>query len=292
MSKIGLIVEGGGMKCAYSAGVLDKFLDNNIEFDYTIGISAGSANAASYLAGQRGRNLRFYTTHIHDDDYFGLKPFIKTGNLFGLQYIYKTLSNSDGKDPLDYEHIVNNPSEFVIVATNARTGKPHYFTKDEIQKDNYIQIMASSALPAACRTIKIDGEKYFDGGVSDSLPIDKAIEDGCDKIVVISSKPRNFVKTPEKGKLLYTILCHRYPKIIELLNNRHINYTKAQKKMYDLEKEGKVFVFAPSKSLPMDTYAMDADKNMDLYKLGLSDFDHLENELYSFMNLKTHQSAM
>lgn len=102
MGKIGLIVEGGGMKCAYSAGVLDAFLDEHITFDYAIGVSAGSANAASYLAGQRGRNLRFYTDWTHDPAYFGLKSYLKTGNLFGLHYIYADLTNSDGKDPLDY----------------------------------------------------------------------------------------------------------------------------------------------------------------------------------------------
>ena len=131
MSKIGLVVEGGGMKCAYSAGVLDSFLDENINFDYCIGVSAGSANIASYLAGQRGRNLRFYTDHIHEPGYFGIRSFLKTGDLFGLRYIYGTLTNSDGADYLDYEKMMENPSELVAVATNARTGKPAYFYKKE-----------------------------------------------------------------------------------------------------------------------------------------------------------------
>ena len=112
MGKIGLIVEGGGMKCAYSAGVLDAFLDAHINFDYVIAVSAGAANAASYLAGQRGRNLRFYTDWTHDPGYFGLKSYLKTGNLFGLHYIYADLTNSTGKDPLDFPALLANPTEY------------------------------------------------------------------------------------------------------------------------------------------------------------------------------------
>ena len=91
--RIGLVVEGGGMKCAYNAGILDAFLDHGITFDYCIGVSGGAGNLATYLAGQRGRNLRFFTEHIHSPDYFGLKRLLKTGDLFGLQYIYGTLTN-------------------------------------------------------------------------------------------------------------------------------------------------------------------------------------------------------
>lgn len=101
--KIGLVAEGGGMKCAYGAGILDRFLDDNIHFSYVIGVSAGSANTASYLAGQKGRNRRFYTDHINDPDYFGAKSFLRTGNLFNLRYIYADITNSTGKDPLNYE---------------------------------------------------------------------------------------------------------------------------------------------------------------------------------------------
>ncbi len=283
MSKIGLVVEGGGMKCAYSAGVLDAFLENNISFDYCIGVSAGSANIASYLAKQFGRNLRFYTTHIKEPDYFGFKSYLKTHNLFGLDYIYGTLSNSDGTDALDYETLKSNPSEFVLVTTNARTGEPTYFHKEDMKKDDYRIIKASSALPAACMPVNIDGNLYFDGGVSDSIPIKRAFEDGCDKVVVILSKNRDYIKKPENMRKFYTLKCHKYPKIVNLLNNRHINYTKSQKLTYKLEKEGKVFVFAPSKHLSMSTYAMDSDANHKLYDLGITDFKVQQNKLKEFM---------
>lgn len=284
MSKIGLVVEGGGMKCAYSAGVLDSFLDENINFDYCIGVSAGSANIASYLAGQRGRNLRFYTDHIHEPGYFGIRSFLKTGDLFGLRYIYGTLTNSDGADYLDYEKMMENPSELVAVATNARTGKPAYFYKKEVVKDDYKVFMASCALPAVSRPVKIGGEYYYDGGVSDSIPVRKALADGCDKLVLILSKPRDYVKQPEKFRLFYSIACRKFPRIIHLLNRRHVIYMKAMRRAYELEKEGKAFIFAPSEHLPMGTYDMDEAANQKLYDLGLSDFQAQLADLKAFMN--------
>ena len=283
MEKYGLIVEGGGMKCAYSAGILDCFIDEDISFDYVIGASAGSANAVSFLARQKYRNMRFYTDHISEPGYFGAKSFLKTGNLFGLEYIYGTLSNSTGTDPLDFPALMENPARFEAVTTSARTGKPVYFSKDEMAQDDYRIIMASSAIPAACRPVRIGSEKYFDGGVSDAIPVERALKRGCDKLVVIMSKTRDFVKEPEAHRKIYTVLCARYPNIIRALNNRHIMYSKCQKRAYELEKEGKAFIFAPSRSLPMGTYAMDPAANMEVYKLGLEDFKTEKERFMKFL---------
>lgn len=283
MAKIGLFVEGGGMKCAYSAGVLDAFIDDNITFDYAIGVSAGSANASSFLAGQRGRNRRFYTDHILEPGYLSVKSFLKTGNMFGLQYIYGTLSNSDGADFLDYPAMMANPAEFWVVATNARTGKPAYFNKAGFKQDDYREIMASSAIPAACRPIEIDGEYYYDGGISDAIPVQKMLDDGCDKIVAVLSKTRDFVKSPEKMKAFYTLMCRKYPKTIELLNKRHIMYTEKQKHLYELEKEGKAFIFAPSNPPKMGTFSKDPQIEQQLYDLGLSDYKELQDSFQKFL---------
>lgn len=284
MNKIGLVVEGGGMKCAYSAGILDAFLKDNINFDYCIGVSAGSANVASYLARQYGRNLRFYTTHISEPGYFGLKSYLKTRNLFGLDYIYGTLSNSDGADALDFDTLIHNPAEFELVTTDAVSGKPHYFHKEDMKKDDYRIIKASSALPAVCAPVEIDGHLYFDGGVSDSIPVKRAFEDGCDKVVVLLSKPRDYVKQPEGMRRFYSYKCRKFPKIVKCLDNRHNTYTKSQHLAYKLEKEGKAFIFAPSKHLAMGTYAMDAQANQNLYDLGISDYNLSKKSLKTFMH--------
>ena len=197
MGKTGLVVEGGGMKCAYNAGILDRFLDENIHFDYCIGVSAGSANVASYLAGQRDRNLRFYTQHTTLPEYMGVRNFLRTGQFFGLQFIYGTLTNTGGADPIDYPAIMANPSEYELVATDAGTGEATYFNKYDLKQDDYTAIMASCALPALCRPVSYNGHLYYDGGVADSIPVERAFAQGCDRVVVILSNPRSYVKQKE-----------------------------------------------------------------------------------------------
>ena len=283
MGKTGLIIEGGGMKCAYSAAILDRFLDEGITFDYCIGVSAGSANGVSFVAGQRDRCKRFYTEHLSDPMYFGIKPFLKTGNLFNLRYIYGDLSNSDGKDPLDFDAMMASPTEMVIVATDAKTGKPHYFTKDHMQADNYVEVMASSAIPAVCKPVEVDGRYYYDGGISDAIPVQKALDDGCDKLVILLTKPRDFFKKPEKNRFLYTLMCAKYPRVIHDLNTRHLMYGKCQAQAYQLEKDGKAMIFAPSRALNISTYTMDVAVQEELYQLGLDDFEADKEALHAFL---------
>lgn len=283
MSKIGLVVEGGGMKCAYSAGVLDGFIEDNITVDYCIGVSAGSANLCSYTAGQHRRSRRFYTDHIHEPLYFGFKSFLKTGNLFNLQYIYGTLSNEDGNDPIDYDAMMSNPTEFEVVATNALTGEPAYFNKSNFKRNNYLEIMASSAIPAACKPVLIAGTPYFDGGISAAVPVKRAFDKGCDKIICLLSKSRHFIKTPEKNKFFYSLACRKYPNAIKDMDNRHIMYKKCQDEMFAAEKAGKAFIFSLETSMQISTYKMDAAINQKLYELGLSDYHKYKDKLLEFM---------
>lgn len=281
--KIGLVVEGGGMKCAYNAAILDAFLDHNITFAYCIGASGGSGNLASYLAGQRGRNLRFFTEHIHSPSYFGLRSFLKTGDLFGLQYIYGTLTNSMGKDPLDFPALKNNPAEYEVVVTNALTGKAEYFGKEAMAQDDYRLVMASSAIPAACRPVELNDIPYFDGGLSDAIPVSRALEKGCDRLVVILSKMRDYVRKPQGIRLFYTMRCHRYPKIISLIDHRHTAYNQNLQEVFALEREGKAFVFAPSHPIHAGTYSMNEQAERDLYALGMEDFNKQKDALAAFM---------
>lgn len=282
--KIGLVVEGGGMKCAYGAGVFDAFIDNNISFDYAIGVSAGATNTVSYLAGQRDRNLRFYIEHISNPMYFGIKPYLKTGNAFNLEYIYKTLTNSDGGDALDYEALMNCRTEYELVCTCAETGEATYFSKKDLVKDHYSHFMATCALPVLCTPVEINGLHYYDGGVSDSIPIKRALDQGCDKIVVVTSKPHDFIKEKEGFKAVYSVVCHKYPHIVEALNNRHNMYNAEMELMHSLEKEGKCFVFAPSKDIKLSTYSMDAVINQELYDLGISDFYSRADDFRNFIS--------
>ena len=282
--KYGLVVEGGGMKCAYNAAILDRFLDEGITFDYCIGVSAGSGNLVSYLAGQRGRNLRFFTEHIHDPEYFGLRSLLKTGDLFGIQHIYGDLTRADGKDPLDFPAFLNNPTEYEAVVTNALTGRPEYFGKEAMKQDDYRLIMASSAIPAVCHPVELNGVPYFDVGLTDAIPVRRALEKGCDRLVVILSKNRDYVKKPQGMRPLYRLACRRYPRIVEALNRRHTVYNQNFQEVFALEQAGTAFVLAPSEPLHVGIYSMKEEAERALYDLGLQDFAAQKENLQNFLS--------
>lgn len=269
--KTGLLVEGGGMKCAYSAGVLDVFLDENVTFDYVMGVSAGAANAASFVAGQRDRNRRFYVVHAQDPRYLGVRNFLKTGEVFGLHFIYGDLTNEDGIDPLDFDAVLQNPAELHFPATNANTGEPRFFSKEEVEKNHYEPFMATCALPVMCKPVMIDGEPYYDGGVTVSLPIEKMLDDGCEKIVAILSKPYGYVKTPQRLKHGYHRALRKYPKTIEALDNRHISYNRQLKQLIALQNEGKALIFYAPSDIEMKTTTSDPAVMQTLYERGVED---------------------
>ena len=282
--KIGLVVEGGGMKCAYNAGILDAFLDEQIAFDYCIGVSAGSGNLASYLAGQKGRNLRFFTDHIHSSNYFGLKSLLKTGDLFGLKYIYGDLTREAGKDPLDFPAFMKNPAEYEAVVTNALTGRPEYFGRELMRQDDYRLIMASSAIPVVCHPVKLNGTPYFDGGLTDAIPVRRALGQGCDRLVVILSKNRDYVRKPQGMGILYRWVCRRYPQIVRAIERRHFVYNENLKDVFSLEREGMAFIYAASEPIHVGTYSVKEDAERELYDLGLRDFAARRDHLLEFLS--------
>lgn len=281
--KIGLVVEGGGMKCAYGAGVLDRFLDKHISFDYCVGVSAGAANAASFLAGQRERNLRFYTIHVKDPKYISFRNYIRDGQIFGLQYIYGTMSNSGGIDPLDYEAVMQNPCEYEIVATDGITGKPKYFNKNDLKKDDFTPIMASCALPVFCKPVQCQNRYYYDGGVSDSIPVQRAFDLGCDKVITILSKPRSFVKQPEEHRKIYSHKLRKFPGTVRALDQRHVMYRKEIALLKLAEEEGRALVFAPDDTIKISTFTKDPAVEQQLYDHGVRDFNRNWKTLEEFL---------
>ena len=183
--KIGIVDVGGGLRGIYAAGVLDYCLDQNIHFDLGIGVSAGSANLASYAAGQRRRNYRFYTQYAFRKEYMSVRNLILKGSYVDMEYVYGTLSRTDGEDPVDYAAFRDNLMEFIVVATEARTGRAKYFEKSDIFLDDYRVMMASSAIPFVCRPYEVGGVPYYDGALGDPVPVEKAFQLGCDRVVVI-----------------------------------------------------------------------------------------------------------
>ena len=272
------------MKCAYNAAILDAFLDEGIHFDYCIGVSAASGNIVSYLAHQRGRNIRFFTDYTHFPQYFGLQALKDSGDLFNLRFIYNDLTKHDGIDPLDYDAFIQSKSEYEAVVTNALSGKAEYLNKSWFKPDDASVIMASSAIPVACHPVKINGIPYYDGGLADAIPVQRALDQGCDKLVVILSKNRDYVRKPQSMKALYETMLRKYPKVVEAIKNRHITYNRNLEEVFALEKQGKAFVLAPSEPLKVSTFTMNEQQEWDLYHLGFKDFDQSKVSLKTFMN--------
>ena len=281
--KLGLVIEGGGMKCAYSSGILDLMMDDCIRPDYVIGVSAGAACGASFVAGQRDRNRRFFVDYVSRPDYMGWSAFFRSrGNFFNLEYIYQDMTGRGGEDELDYDAIMRNPCELWAVATDARTGRPHYFTKKDLHPYDYSVYMASCAIPVACRPVKIDGHLYFDGGCSDALPVKRALEAGCDKVIVILCRPKDTVREPEKYRKLYRTVLHRYPKLIHNLDVRHTRYNATLRNVKKLEDKGRTLIIAPEHPLNITTYTKDPEPLQALYDTAVEEYAGYRDRLLAF----------
>ena len=275
--KIGIVDVGGGFRGIYACGVLDYCLDNNIKFDLGIGVSAGSANLASYLSGQRGRNYTFYTEYGMRKQYAGLWNFIKEKSFIGLDYIYSTLSNSDGENPLDYSAMRDNPMEFLVVATDAVTGEAKYFDKDDMQQDNYDVFKASSSIPFICKPYTVNGRPYYDGVVSDPVPVDKAFESGCDRVVVLLSRPENYKRSSKQDEQYAKLVRRKYPQTAKKMCLRAQRYNESVEKTKEYAKQGRALIIAPDDTCGVSTLSRDKAALISLYEKGYKDAQKIEH---------------
>ena len=280
--RLGLVIEGGGMKCAYISGILDRMMDDGIRPDYVIGVSAGAECGASFVAGQRDRNRRFFVDYVNRPEYMGWTAFLRSGNFFNLEYIYQDMTGEGGEDALDYEAIMNNPCELWAVATDAATGKAHYFNKEDLDPQDYSVYMATCAIPIACRPVRIDGHLYFDGGCSDSVPVRRALEAGCDKVIVLLCRPKDTVRVPEKHRKLYQAILHRYPKLIHNIDVRHERYNATLSAVRKLEQKGHAMIIAPEHPLEITTYTKDPGPLQGLYDTALKEYGDYRKKLLAF----------
>lgn len=269
--KTGIIDVGGGFRGIYAVGVLDYCMDQEISFDLGIGISAGSANLCSYIAGQKGRNYCFYTEYGFRRQYMSLWNFIRKGSYVDMDYVYGTLSNSGGENPLDYEVFQNNRMEFYVVAANALTGQAKYFDKSDISKDCYDILKASSSIPFACKPYRIDGIPYYDGALGDPVPVKKAFELGCDRVVVILTKPESVLRTSGQDERFAAGIRKKYPKAAERLCERARRYNESVALAQEYAKQGRVLIVAPDDTCGVDTLRRDKNDLRKLYQKGYHD---------------------
>ena len=273
---IGYIDVGGGMRAVYGAGVLDRLIDENIEFDYYMGVSAGSANIISYLGGHRGRTLRFYRDYSFRPQYMGFRNFLKTKSYINLDYIYSTMTNEGSEDPLDFDVAKSKKCKFYTVATVAESGKSCYFDFENTEKNNHYELKASCCIPIVCRPFEYKGVKYFDGGISDPVPIQKALDDGCDKVVVVLTLPLDFKKKHKISLNTLNKLLRKYPKSAKCMYSMVDMYNETIEQLKILEKEGKVLIIAPDDCCGVNTLKRTEQNLTRLYEKGYNDAEKIK----------------
>lgn len=276
---IGVIDVGGGTRGIFGAGVFDYCMDNEIEFDLFIGVSAGSANGSSFISRQRGRNLVFYDNYAFRRKYMSVWNMLLTGEFINLDYIYSTLSNSDGENPLDYKAMSENPTDFEVVATNALTGEPTYFPKSSIKQDFYDVVKASCAVPVASKPYPIDGVPYYDGGLSDPIPYKRAFEKGCDRLVVVLTRPKNAFRKQDGDMKFVKFVKKKYPEAAAVISKRYEVYNQSLREILELENQGKVLIIAPDDISGLKTLTKDHKPLRKLYAKGYSEAEKIKTFL-------------
>ena len=279
--KTALVLEGGGMRGAYTCGTIDFFLDHKIQFDGVIGVSAGACHATSLISEQRGRAIRIGAHYLIDKRSFSFKSLIQTGDLFNAQFIYDEIPNVI--DPFDYKTFNNSKTRMYCVCFDCETGKTLYVPIPHIQ-ENMEYIRASASLPIVSKIVEYDGHKMLDGGLGDSIPFEFMKEKGYDKIVVVSTKPKGYRKTSNKLMPMIETMYKDYPYVIDALKNRHFRYNEEVEKMEQWEQEGKLFVIYPSDTHDVGRLEQDPVKLERLYETGYQDMEALKDALYAYLN--------
>lgn len=263
--KTAVIDVGGGIRGVFGAGVLDRCIELNINFDECIGVSAGSANIISYIACQRGRNYLFYHEYTFRKEYMSFSNVIKNGSYLGLDYIYGELSNAGCENPLDYDAAIKSKKNFYAVCTSADTGEAEYFTKSDLIRNDYSVLKASCCIPIVCKPQSVGGKYYFDGGISDPVPIDFALKLGCDKIVLILTRPEDAEISFNMENVSSRLLRNKYPALCEKLLERGKKYNDSIAFAKKLRDEGRLFIVAPNNTHGMNTLTKDKSAINDMY---------------------------
>ena len=278
--KTGLVLEGGGLRGIFTAGVLDFFLEKNIEFDGCIGVSAGSCHACSYLSKQYKRAFNVSVDYLDDKRYCSMHSLITTGDLFGVDFVYGEIP--DKLNPIDNEAFMKSRTRFQAVITNCHTGEAEYPDVKDFRTDT-VYIRASSSLPFLSKMVKINGELYLDGGVSDSIPIKKSIENGNTKNIIIMTRDKKYRKKQSKLGKISAIRYKKYPKFVELMNTRFSRYNEILEYIYELERQGKVFIIQPETPLNLGRIEKNKEKLTNVYNIGYKEAEKRYSAMMEYL---------
>lgn len=281
--KTGLVLEGGAFRAIFSSGACDGLLAADIMPDYCVGVSAGIAYGVSYISKQSGRNLEILTHYANDKRYMGVNNLLRPGNhrcYFGLQFTYDTIPNE--LIPFDYETFAAFPGEVEAVVTNMDTGKAEYLPVPK-RDEHFDLLQATCALPFLFPVYHINGKPYMDGGAADAIPYDHAVEKGCDRVVVILTRERSYIRKQESLQPLIDRFYRKYPKFCDTMRRRADDYNACRGRLFRLEREGKVLIIAPKCTKGFSRTERDVEKIKALYQDGYQQAVARQEEIRAFL---------
>ena len=280
--KKGLVLEGGGLRALFSAGVTDVMMENNIQFDGLIGVTAGATFGCNYKSGQIGRALRYNITFKDDPRYMSWRSFWKTGDLVGAEFSYHILPTE--LDIFDYEAFRRNPMEFHVVCTDAETGEPVYKKLDDMTSEGLDWIRASASMPIVSRPVHLEGRKLLDGGIVNSIPLKHFQKLGYERNIVVLTQPKGFFKKRTKLMPIFQLTMRKYPAIIKAMGCRHLMYNEQLRYLAEEEKKGNVMLIYPKDILPIGRTELDEEKMRKVYQLGRRTAEQELSKIKEFLN--------
>ena len=280
MYRAGLVLEGGGMKGVYTCGVLDFFLDKGLEFSSCYGVSAAACSLCSFLSKQRGRAFHTNIDYAGNKNYCSLYSLLTTGDLFNVDMCYYQIP--DKLNPYDHETYEKYQGNFYSVVTNIETGEPEYIPIKDLHVD-IEAIRASASLPLVSRNVEFRGKLYLDGGISDGIPLKRSIEDGNHKNIVVMTKEVGYRRKPTSALSLIKMKYHKYPKVYELMRDRHIVYNDTLDFIEEQIEAGTTFLIQPKKKSDVGRIEKNVDKLTALYEEGYRDAESCYEELLAFL---------
>lgn len=265
--KTGLVLEGGAMRGMFTAGVLDVLMEEKIEIDGIIGVSAGALFGVNYLSNQPGRVIRYNKKYAGDKRNMGMYSLLTTGDIVNKKFAYYTVPQH--LDVFDDQTFQKSQIPFYAVVTNMETGKPEYMQVKSVFEDMEI-LRASGSMPFVSKPVIINGKKYLDGGVSDSVPYQKFFDMGYEHLIVVLTRDIEYRKEP-MSKALISLCYRKYPNFMKTLIHRHENYNRSIAELKKLEKEGRVSIIRPSEPIEINRMEKNPEKLQAVYELGRRD---------------------
>ena len=262
-----LLLEGGSLRGLFTAGVLDTFMENDVYFPAVAGVSAGALNALNYVSHQPGRSASINLRYRHDGRYFGPKAALRGGSLFGLNFMLHDVKKEVPYDEDTYEH---GGMRMIAVATNAETGKPAYFEKGKTDFDFNEAVRASASLPLASTPVMLDGQPYLDGGCACPIALNWALEQGFEKIVVVTTREKGFRKTQPSQRMvdLYDDFYGDKPLFLATMLTQEMRYNALMDQLDELEESGRVYCVRPQEPITIGRFEGDTEKLLALYNRG------------------------